>query len=69
MAKFLDGHRELIIYLIDLNGEPLVFNSLFCISQCMWVITICLKFKPKHVEGEMKKNISLHSLFQLLHVV
>ena len=21
MAKFLDGHRELIIYLIDLNGE------------------------------------------------
>ena len=52
MAKVLDGHRELIIYLIDLNGEPLVFNSLFCISQCMWVITICLKFKPKHVEGE-----------------
>ena len=41
------GHRELIIYPIDHNGETLVFYSLFCISQQMWGITICLKFKPK----------------------
>ena len=42
------GHRELIISPIDPNGEPLVFDSLFCISQYMWGITICLKFKPNH---------------------
>ena len=30
------GHRELIIYPIDPNGETLVFDSLFCISQHMW---------------------------------
>ena len=46
--SFLEGHRELIIYPIDPNGETLVFDSLFCISQHMWGITICLKFKPKH---------------------
>ena len=39
---------ELIIYPIDPNGETLVCDSLFCISQHMWGITICLKFKPKH---------------------
>ena len=42
------GHRELIIYPNDPNGETLVFDSLFCISQHTWGITICLKFKPKH---------------------
>ena len=42
------GHRELIISPIDPNGEPLVFDSLFCTSQYMWGITICLKFKPNH---------------------
>ena len=42
------GHRELIIYPIDPNGEILVFDSLFCISQHMRGITICLKFKQKH---------------------
>ena len=44
------GHRELIIYPIDPNGETLVFDSLFCVSQHMWGITICYtcKFKPKH---------------------
>ena len=42
------GHRELIIYPIDPNGETLVFDSLFFISQHKWGITICLKFKPKH---------------------
>ena len=29
------GHRELIICPIDPNGETLVFDSLFCISQHM----------------------------------
>ena len=42
------GHRELIIHHMDPNGETLVFDSLFCISQHMWGITICRKFKPKH---------------------
>ena len=46
------GHRELIISPIDPNGEPLVFDSFFCISQYMWVITICLKFKPNREKGE-----------------
>ena len=36
------GHRELIIYSIDPNGETLVFDSLFRISQHMLGITICL---------------------------
>ena len=44
----VQGHRELIVYPIDPNGETLVFDSLFCISQHMWGITICLKFKQKH---------------------
>ena len=29
------GHRELIICPIDSNGESLVFDSLFCISEYM----------------------------------
>ena len=29
------GHRELIICPIDSNGDPLVFDSLFCISEYM----------------------------------
>ena len=29
------GHRELIICPIDSNGESLVFDSLFCISDYM----------------------------------
>ena len=39
-ALRVKGHRELIIYPIDPNGETLVFDSLFCISQHMWGITI-----------------------------
>ena len=27
------GHRELIICPIDYNGDTLVFDSLFCVSQ------------------------------------
>ena len=29
------GHRELIICPIDSNGDSLVFDSLFCISEYM----------------------------------
>ena len=59
------GHRELIIYPIDPNGETLVFDSLFCISQHMWGITICLKFKQKHElrEKERKKHTFTRSFF------
>ena len=32
-SPFLIGHRELILYPIDPNIEPLVLDSLFCISQ------------------------------------
>ena len=32
---FTSGHRELIICPIDSNGESLVFDSLFCISEYM----------------------------------
>ena len=61
------GHRGLIIYPIDPNGETLVFGNLFCISQHMCGITICLKFKPKHEyhrgKRKEKKNTSTRSFF------
>ena len=62
------GHRELIIYPIDPNGETLVFDSLFCISQHLLDITICLKFKQKHElrEKERKKNIPSPALFSTI---
>ena len=56
IVGFNIGHREWIIYPIDPNGETLVFDSLFCISQHMWGITICLKFKPKYEKGKKERN-------------
>ena len=70
MSEHRYDHRELIIYPIDPNGETLVFDSLFCISQHMWGITICLKFKPNMNKGKKKGKTYLHPLFfQPLHVV
>ena len=61
------GHCELIIYAIDHNGETLVFDSLFCISQQMWGITICLKFKSKvELGGKERKNIPSPALFSTI---
>ena len=42
------GHRELIICPIDSNGDSLVFDSLFCISEYMKGITLYLKLQQKY---------------------
>ena len=39
---------------------PMVFDSLLCISQWMWDITICLKFKLKYGQGDSK--VEKHTL-------
>ena len=44
----LGGHRELIICPIDSNGDSLVFDSLFCISEYMKGITLYLKLQQKY---------------------
>ena len=54
------GHRELIISPIDPNGEPLVFDSLFCISQYMWASPYALNSSQTMNKGN-KKWENIHS--------
>ena len=57
------GHRELIICPIDSNGDSLVFDSLFCISEYMQGITLCLKFTAKiWIRGFKSEKTYLHLL-------
>ena len=64
------GHRELIICPIDSNGESLIFDSLFCISEYMG-ITLCLKLQQKYGYGDsrVKKHTFTCSFFNQLMLI
>ena len=66
----LIGHRELVIYPIDPNGETLVLTVYSASHNTCGASPYALRTSKNMKKGKRKEKTSLHPLFfQLLHVV